>query len=260
MGPWVAISSIASSLRIRPRGWSRVCAVRSRQAAAALKAARYLGVNLRGFSRRQDFLRIEVVGRLVGQGRHLLGDPAQPPRLLQPVAELGIERGQMGDVGQGVGHLRVRQGPARPVGEPARLVEVDLQHLAHQGVIGDLLAEPGRHPRHLGVEQGRGDDAEIVEDLHVLARGVEHLDHLGVGQHVEQRLEVEPRRQGVDVGRVGLAGHLDQAQFWPVGGLAHEFGIDGDKGLGVDPFAERLQCGVVGDWSHRLAIARFGAR
>ena len=29
-------------------------------------------------------------------------------------------------------------------------------------------------------------------------------------------------------------GHLDQAQLRPVGGLAHEFGVDRDKGLAAE--------------------------
>ncbi len=55
VGAWVAISSIASSLMIRPRGWSRVWAVFSRQAATALNTAMYLGACRRGLSRRQAF-------------------------------------------------------------------------------------------------------------------------------------------------------------------------------------------------------------
>ncbi len=50
-----AISSTPSSFRMRPRGWSRSCAARSRQTATALKAARYLAENFLGFSLFQAF-------------------------------------------------------------------------------------------------------------------------------------------------------------------------------------------------------------
>ncbi len=37
------------------------------------------------------------------------------------------------------------------------------------------------------------------------------------------------------------AGQLHDAEFRPVGALAHEFGIDGDEILGAEPIAELLQ-------------------
>ena len=55
VGAWTAISSMASSFRMRPRGWSRSWAARSRQTATATKAARYLALNFLGFSRFQAF-------------------------------------------------------------------------------------------------------------------------------------------------------------------------------------------------------------
>ena len=44
-----------------------------------------------------------------------------------------------------------------------------LEHLADQGFVGDLLAEPGRHAGDLGVEQRLGIAPMVVEDFHVLA-------------------------------------------------------------------------------------------
>ena len=58
----------------------------------------------------------------------------------------------MRHIGQGIGQLVVTQRPPCPIGEPARLVQLDLQHLAHQSIIGDLLAIARRHARYLGIE------------------------------------------------------------------------------------------------------------
>jgi hypothetical protein len=69
----------------------------------------------------------------------------------------------VGDVGQGVGQLGLGQRTAGPVGEPAGLVELDLQHLTDQGVIGDLLAEARGHAGDLGVEQRLGHGAQLLK-------------------------------------------------------------------------------------------------
>ncbi|MNN44914.1 hypothetical protein D3C81_1592240 [compost metagenome] len=55
VGAWVAISSMPSSFKMRPRGWSRSCAARSRQTAVATKADRYFALNFLGFSRFHAF-------------------------------------------------------------------------------------------------------------------------------------------------------------------------------------------------------------
>ena len=71
----------------------------------------------------------------------------------------------------------------------------------------------------------------VPDDLDVLARGVENLDHLLVRHQLEERLEVDAGRQRVD--HHGLVGrrHLRHAEQRVVGGLAQEFGVDGDEGM-----------------------------
>ncbi len=161
----------------------------------------------------------------------------------------------MRHVRQGVVQLGLAQRPARPVGEAAGLVQVDAQHLAHQGVIGDLLAKARGHAGDLGVEQGHGDHAQIVEDLHVLAGGVEHLFDSLVGEQGQERREVDPVGQGVDHRAVAGTGDLDQAKPGPVGGFAHELSVDGDEGIFGDPVAEGLQLRCGRNRCHWIAIA-----
>ena len=166
----------------------------------------------------------------------------------------------MGDIGQGVGQLAVGERTAGPVGEAAGLVELDLQHLADQGVIGDLLAETRRHPGDLGVEQRPGHGAQVVEDLDVLTGGVEDLEHGLVAQDVEKRIELQVLGQGIDTGLGAIGrGHLDEAKLGPVGRLAHELGVHGDKGLAFQGLAEFRQFGGGRNRLHRVAIAPRGA-
>ena len=65
-----------------------------------------------------------------------------------------------------------------------------------------------------------------------------------------------PGGQGVDHRLDVRRGRLDQAELGPVGGLAHELGVDGDEGLAGQPLAEGRELGGGGDRRHRLAIAR----
>ncbi len=93
--------------------------------------------------------------------------------------------------------------------------------------VGHLLAIAADHRRDLGVEQRRRQDAgELPENLEILPGGVEHLDHVLVGHQLQQRLEVEPRRQRVDRQRLVVGRDLDDAEDRPEGRLAQEFGVD----------------------------------
>ena len=70
----------------------------------------------------------------------------------------------------------------------------------------------------------------MVEDLDVLASGMEHLDHARVAQQRKQRLEIDVGHR-ID-NRLDAGGsELDQAQPRPIGLVAHELRIDGDIGL-----------------------------
>ena len=93
---------------------------------------------------------------------------------------------------------------------------------------------PERHGCNLGVEKRVGDLAgEIVDDLKILASRMEDLqDILIPDEHVEQRLEIDPLSLRVDRRSLFRACHLDQAEVRPVGILAHELRVHGDKGLG----------------------------
>jgi hypothetical protein len=85
------------------------------------------------------------------------------------------------------------------------------------------------HRRHLGVEQrARHFVHAQVEDFEILARGVEDLEHLGIGHQFVERGQVDAFGQGVDRRRFVRASDLGQAELGPVGALAHEFGIDRD--------------------------------
>ena len=82
-----------------------------------------------------------------------------------------------------------------------------------------------------------------MDDLEVLAAGVEDLEHVAIlHKQLEQRSKVD-FGFGVDRGRFVGACNLDQAKVRPIGILAHEFRVHGDKGLlreAVDKVSERL--------------------
>ena len=79
------------------------------------------------------------------------------------------------------------------------------------------------------------------------------LEHLGVGHQLVERTKVDPFGQGVDRRRVFGPRHLRQAEFGPVGALAHEFGIDGDEfgvGQGLAEGGEFVRLGDEFHWVH----------
>ena len=73
--------------------------------------------------------------------------------------------------------------------------------LARQGFVGRRIAEAAHHRRHLGVEQGIGQHAALqIENLDVLARGVQHLDDVGAADQVVERRQIDARGEGIDDG------------------------------------------------------------
>ena len=197
-------------------------------------------------------LRVEPVGRRVGQHRQLLGDPGRPPGLLEPLRQRLVDASQVGDVGQRIGHLRRAERPMAPVGEARRLVDRGPRHLPHQRLVADLVAVAADHRRHLGVEERLGQHAGGgLEDLEVLPRRVEHLHDVPVAEQLVERVEPEPVRQRVDQHRalVALArpGELHQAELGVVGALAQELGVDGDVRVGRRLGAEGGQRVGLGD-------------
>ena len=127
-----------------------------------------------------------------------------------------------------------------------RLVDRAAGQRRDQRVVADLVAEARDHGGDLGVEQRLRHVAEAQhEDLDVLARGVEHLHHRLVGEQFAERGEVDVGRLRVDHRDLVLAGQLHDAEFRPVGALAHEFGIDGDEFLRRQTVAEGFRASVV---------------
>ena len=105
----------------------------------------------------------------------------------------------MGDVGQRIFQLALGERAMAPVGEARRFVDLDMGDLARQGFVGRRIAEAAHHRRHLGVEQGIGQDAALqIENLDVLARGVQHLDDVGPPDQVIKGRQIEARGQGID--------------------------------------------------------------
>ena len=80
-----------------------------------------------------------------------------------------------------------------------------LGHRLHEVGIRDLVAEAANHRGNLRVEQRhRHHLGEVPEDLDVLARGMEDLDHLRVGHQREERREVDSLGERIDRDRLVL--------------------------------------------------------
>src|ERR1700745_2775981 len=99
----------------------------------------------------------------------------------------------MSHIGDCIVDLPLVEGAPAPVSEPSALVETVTQQRLDQVRIADLLAMPERHGSDLRIEEGVGDLAgKVMDDLQVLAAGMEDLENLVVGhEQVEQRLKVD---------------------------------------------------------------------
>ena len=174
---------------------------------------------------------ILVIGR-IADPLHFLVEPVAAPGLAQLFQHLGEDFDQIGDVADRIVDLALVERAARPVSEPCALVELHAEPGVDEVAIADLFAKAERHGGDLGVEHRmRRLAGQIMDDLDVLAAGMEDLEHvLIIDQQVEQGRKVDARRLGID--RRGLAGvgDLDQTEFGPVAILAHELGIHRDIG------------------------------
>ncbi len=167
---------------------------------------------------------------------------------------------QMGHVVERVFDLAFGERAAGPVGEARGFVDRGARQPAGQRLVARGFAEAAYHGGDLGVEDRRRHLAvEVVEDFEVLARGVEHLQHLGIVHQPEQRIERDARGQRVDGGGVIRPRHLHQAKLRPIGLVAHEFGVDRDIGLacvlpaeGIERFGAGYQRG------HALSLTPKG--
>ncbi len=145
----------------------------------------------------------------------------------------------MGHVGNGVSELRVGQRPARPIGEAVRFVERVAGDALHQLVVGNRIAIAEHHGGDLGVEDRmRNELGGVPDDFDVLARGVKHLHHLFVRHQRIERRKIDAGRQRVDHHGLVGRGHLRHAQQRVIGGLAQEFGVDGDERMRGHPPAD----------------------
>ena len=238
----MATSASVSSFMIRPRGRFLPRASSSRQAASAFSrpsASALPRLDLDPFPGQRRI--VDIIGR-IGEPLHLLVEPGAAPGRPQPLEHLREELGEMGDVADRIVDLALVERPARPVGEARALVELACRAGSRpDSGIADLLAQPERHRRDLGVEQGMGRAAgQVEDDLDILAAGVEDLQHmLVVDQQVEQGREVDaPRPWDRSPPPPRSFADLDQAQLRPVGVLAHELGVDRDE---VGLWASRSQ-------------------
>ena len=90
----------------------------------------------------------------------------------------------------------------------------------------------------------------MVNDFNVLPGRMKHLEHALMDHQLEERGEVEAGRQAIDQDFRAVGGNLDQAEPRPEGLLAHELGIDGDKGGAAEPSAGFGQLVVTRDEVH----------
>ena len=212
------------------RGRLRCCAAISRHAASSRTSASMRRLLLRTLIRRQA----SAGSRRYVAGSHstAISSSSQEwrPLLVELRRELLVDVAQMGHVVERVFELAFGERPARPIGEARGFVDLRAGQPAGQRLVARGFAEAAHHGGDLGVEDRRRHLAvEVVEDLEVLARGVEDLEHLGV---VHQRGAAERGRCPGPAGRWrrprrGPA-DLHQAELRPIGLVAHEFGVDRD--------------------------------
>ncbi len=198
--------------------------------------------------------RFGVIKRRINERPHFFGDPSKSLALLESRPEQRIERRQVDDIRQGVTQLGVTQGASRPICKTTGLVDLNLQHLSTERVIGNLFAKSGRHAGDLGIKQRSGNSPEIVEDFHILASRVEHLFDALIAHNLKQRCQVYFRGEGINRDRDLGRGRLNQAKLRPIGCLAHKFRVDGDERLASQVIAEGRQLGGGGDQSHCVLI------
>ncbi len=195
-----------------------------------------------------------LVGFRARQLCHLLVEPAHPAAGLEIALEAVVDVAQVRHVGERVGQLLLRQGPARPIGKARGLVEGVAGDLLDEAHVAHGLAEAAHHGGNLGIEDRMRDEAGLnPDDLQVLARGVEHLDHALVGHQLVERRKVDRRRQRIDDGLLAWRGQLDDAEPRPEGLLAYELGIDGYERMSGEAPAEVAELGGRGDQTHGRA-------
>ena len=127
------------------------------------------------------------ISRIVGQDRHLLGEPWLAAILLQRCGNFLVYGAEKNHVVQRVFQLAFAQGPQRPVAVLRRLVYRRARQRRRQSAESDLLPESAHHRGDLGVVERTGYAAvQLEEYLKVLASGVEHFENSIIRQQIEQ--------------------------------------------------------------------------
>ena len=130
------------------------------------------------------------------------------------------------DVLARVGELLLGQRPRVPAREARGLGDADAQHVVQQPGVAGLGGEAGEARGDLGVEHvGDVGPPLAAQDRHVLAAGVEHDLHGGVGEHGGQRRRVEALHR-VEHHDLAADRELHEAQQRPVAALGHELRVD----------------------------------
>jgi len=200
--------------------------------------------HLRVATRRADAMpgRVAIVGviRRIGQLLHFRIEPGAAPGLDELLQYARKDFGQMGHIADRIFDLAIGQRAAAPVGEARAFVDRDAEPAFNEIGIADLFGLADRHHCDLGVEDRmRRLACEIVDDFDVLTARMEDLEHIFVvAEQVPERLQVDPVGQRIDRGGFLLVPDLHQAEFGPVGVLAHEFGVDADEVALRQPVAQ----------------------
>ena len=174
--------------------------------------------------------RMLLVSRRRSEQSHFVVEPTESAARRQPIAQIDVDVAQMGYVGDRVFDLRLRQRPARPVGEARRLVDAHFGDGLDEFAVGNLLAEAADHGGNLRVEQRRGDPpCKIPHNLNVLPRSMKDFDELWIGHQIEEGSEIQPLGERID--RHGFLGRSDlhDAELGPKGRFPQKFGIDSDE-------------------------------
>ncbi len=117
------------------------------------------------------------------------------------------------------------------------------------------VAMTERHGGDLGVEDRvRNDTGAVPDYFDILARGMKDLQHLFVGHQFKEGFEVDAFGERIDDGRFVRTRHLHHAQQWVVGGLAEEFGIDGDDRVFGEAVAEGGEIRRSGNQIHERSM------
>ena len=163
----------------------------------------------------------------VAHGGEVVVEPVQTPLRLQLLHHDAVHLRQIDHVVGSVFQLGGGKGPARPVGERVALLQVHAAQAVHQRPVADLLGVAQKSGRHLGIEQGRRQNAQLaIEDLQILASGVEELHDGRVGKQRGEHLHVLDG-EGIHDGHFRIRSQLNEAEVRIVGLLAQKLRING---------------------------------